>query len=281
MSFPKRKKFEPFSARRKKLVLVTLIACLAMCFGLFVLQQNLRHSSHWSGYVLIASLFFLAAFNLRKKLPFLPMLGSAAMWMQVHIYVALSTFLMFGFHVAWKIPNGMFECFLAALYLTVAGSGIYGLYITRVLPKRLTAISEEIIFERIPQFRAQIAGQAKLLALQCTGSSDVIPKFYLRKLLPFFERPRSLAYLVYPSGRRRRQLVRELKGLDRYLEKDQRSVNQQLTKFVHQKDDLDYHYAIQGRLKIWLFVHIGLTYGLLTAAVIHGIMAHAFGGGLR
>ena len=75
--------------------------------------------------------------------------------------------------------------------------------------------------------------------------------------------------------------MRELKGLDRYLEKDQRSVNQQLTKFVHQKDDLDYHYAIQGRLKLWLFVHIGLTYGLLAAAVMHGIMAHAFGGGLR
>lgn len=263
------------------MVLSTLMLCAGLSYFCIVLNQNLRHSSHWSGHVLMASLLYLAAFNLRKKLPFLPVLGSAAMWMQIHIYVGLSTFLMFGFHVSWRIPNGQFESFLSLLYFSVAFSGVYGLYITRVLPRRLTMVGEEVIYERIPFYRKKIADEAKALAIQCTGSVDIIPKFYLRKLLPFFEKPRNLAYIIYPTGRRRRRLISELEELDRYLEKDQRDVNRKLATFVRKKDDLDYHHAIQGRLKIWMFVHVGLTYGLLTAGIIHGILAHAFGGGLR
>ena len=158
---------------------VTVVGCLLLGLLFYTLNQNLQHSAFVSGYVLMAAILFLAAFNLRKKLPFLPILGSAALWMQIHIYVGLSTFLLFGFHISWKIPNGMFESFLAFLYLVVAGSGVYGLYITRVLPKRLTAISEEIIFERIPQFKNQIAQQAKMLVLQSDGPSNVVPNFYV------------------------------------------------------------------------------------------------------
>ena len=70
--------------------------------------------------------------------------------MQLHIYVGWSTFVVFGFHIGWKTPNGYLEGFLALLYLVVALSGVYGLFITRLVPKRLTAIGEEVVFERIP-----------------------------------------------------------------------------------------------------------------------------------
>jgi hypothetical protein len=73
----------------------------------------------------------------------------------------------------------------------------------------------------------------------------------------------------------------EIEDLDRYLSSDQRSLGQQLSQMVKKKDDLDYHAAQQGRLKIWLFAHIGFTYSLLLVSIIHGVMAHAFAGGLR
>ena len=240
----KPQQFESFFRRRMRMVLLTLAVCIGLGFFFYVLKQNLWHSSHWSGHILMASIVYLAAFNLRKKLPFLPFLGSAAMWMQIHIYVGLSTFLLFGFHVAWRIPNGQFEIFLSLLYLAVAFSGVYGLYITRVLPKRLTAVGEEVIYERIPFIRKKIAGEAKKIALQCTGTTEIVAKFYLRKLLPFFEKPRSLAFMICPTSRKRRQLESELEGLDRYLEKNQRTVNHQLAKFVRQKDELDYHLSL-------------------------------------
>ena len=154
----------------------------------------------------------------------------------------------------------------------------YGLYVTRILPKRLTAVNEEIIFERIPAFRQKLAAQARVIALEACETSEVLAKFYSNRLIHFFERPRSLAYMVSPSGGKRRQLVGEIEALDRFLGDEQRTASRKLAGLVRQKDDLDFHRAIQGRLKIWLFAHIGVTYSLLIVAVVHGVMAHAFSG---
>jgi hypothetical protein len=267
--------------RRKRFAFVSIALC-AILGGTVVMQNDsLQHSAFLTGYVLLGSILFLAAFNLRKLFPFLPVLGRASTWMQLHIYVGLSTFVTFGFHISWQLPNGWFEGFLAGLYLFVACSGVYGLYITRRLPQRLAAIDEEIIFERIPQFRRRLAAEVRELAMGGPESNDVIPRYYVNRLLPFFEKPRGLAYLIFPNSSRCRRLIAELKDLDRYLTVDQRGVSSLLIAFVKKKDDLDYHYGIQGRLKLWLIVHVGMTYSLLAVSLLHAVMAHAFGGGLR
>ena len=54
----------------------------------------------------------------------------------------------------------------------------------------------------------------------------------------------------------------EITALDRYLSDEHRSTSRELVRIVKQKDDLDYHRAIQGRLKVWLFMHIAMTYSL-------------------
>jgi hypothetical protein len=95
------------------------------------------------------------------------------------------------------------------------------------------------------------------------------------------ERRRSLAYALAPSMRRSRSLVSGLRELDRYLSPPQRESWHKLAGLVREKEDLDFHRAMQGRLKLWLFVHIGMTWGLLLFSVIHGVLAHSFGGGLR
>lgn len=269
-----------FSKRRKKHTLITVGVVASMAVLVWLLRSYLLNSSFFTGYVFIGCLFFLTALGMRKRLSFLPKFGSASFWMQVHIYVGLATFAIFGMHVHWRIPDGGLEIFLSVLYLLVAFSGVYGLYATRVLPKRLTAIDEEIIYERIPAFRQQLANQARDIVLEACETSEVLAKFYANRLIYFFERPRSLAYRVSPSGSRRRQLVGEIEALDRFLAEDQRAASRKLVGLVRQKDDLDFHRAIQGRLKIWLFVHIGVTYSLLIVATVHGVMAHAFSGAM-
>ncbi len=270
-----------FFRRRAKMIVLTTVLLAVFVALVIALNRSLNHGSHFSGCVLLGVLFFLAAFNIRKKLTFLPMLGTARMWMQIHIYMGLSTFVMFGMHVNWRIPNGWFEGTLATLFMGVALSGVYGLYITRVLPRRLSSLPEEIIYERIPFFRQQLATRARELVLNAAKTSDVLAKFYANKLAKYFEQPRSLAYAINPSARHSRQLVDEINDLDRYLSESQRSIGQELAMIVKQKDDLDYHSAVQGRLKVWLFVHIAGTYSLLLFAVLHGLMAYSFGGGLR
>ena len=259
---------------------MTIVVVGLIGLAAFAQHQSLIHSSFLTGNLLMLSIVFLAAFNLRKKITFLPAVGSAKFWMQLHIYVGLSTFAIFGFHVAWHVPNGAFEILLAVLYMTVALSGVYGLYATRVFPSRLTSLNEEPIFERIPFFQQKLAVQARDLVFQACEKTDVLGKFYANRLAQFFEQPRPLAYLVRPTGNARRQLVSEIEELDRYLAEDQRSVSRELTTLVKKRDDLDYHYAIQGRLKLWMFIHIGLTYSLLIVALLHMVLVHAFQGGL-
>ena len=270
-----------FKERRRRNILCLLVVVALIGIVIYAQNQTLQHGSFTSGYVLLGSIIFLTLFNLRKKLTFLPVLGSAAMWMQLHIYVGLATFVIFGFHISWQIPNGMFEGFLAFLYLTVALSGVYGLYVTRRAPRQLTGLKEEVIYERIPLFRVQLARQTRSLVIKACESTDVLAKFYANQLSAFFEKPRGLAYQLSPSGRRKRYLMNEIQNLDRYLADDQRHVTAKLKEMVQMKDDLDYHAAMQGRLKLWLFVHIGLTYSLLIVGMLHGVMAHAFSGGLQ
>lgn len=278
MSGPKAVNF--FSRRARNL---TLTLVLVSVVGLIVYAQNqsLGHGSFTSGYILFGTIVFLAAFNLRKRLSFLPAIGTAKFWMQLHIYLGLATFAFFAFHIGWRIPDGRFEIFLAALYLIVAFSGIYGLYATRVFPQKLTSSGEEVIFERIPTRRQQIAAQARRLVIEACESSDVLAKFYSNRLCYFFERPPALGYLVKPNARSKNQLISEIEGLDRYLGTEQRVVRQQLTSMIRQRDNLDFHHALQGRLKLWLFLHIGLTYSLLLVGLLHGLMAHSFFGGLQ
>ncbi len=267
--------------RRFRNIVLLMIALVAVGILVVSQNQNLVHSTFTTGYVLLGSFVLLTAFNMRKRIPSLAQLGSAAFWMQLHIYVGLGTFVLFGFHVGWKIPNGGFEVFLTTLYLIVAVSGVYGLYATRSIPKKLTALNDEVIYERIPGFRKQLAGDARRLVLEACQHSDVLARFYRNRLAAYFERPRSIAYLASPNGRLRRQLMSEIDDLDRYLSDDQRSLSRQLGQMVKKKDDLDYHAAQQGRLKIWLFAHIGFTYSLLLVSILHGVIAHAFAGGLR
>ena len=129
-----------------------------------------------------------------------------------------------------------------------------------------------------PALRLQLAHEARQTAMGTLGGTEVIPRFYLNQLLPFFEKPRGLRYALFPSGRRKRQLLGELQGLERYLSVDQRPVGRRLASIVQKKDDLDYHHALQGRLKLWLFLHIGFTYSLVAISVLHGILVHAFSG---
>lgn len=264
--------------RRIRNCFALFVAMAVLAYVVSVFDQSLWHSAFLTGYLLLGSFVLLTLFGVRKRLSFIPNIGSASFWMQLHVYVGWATFVMFGMHVSWSIPNGIFETTLAVLFLIVAASGVYGLMITRSYPAKLTSLGGEEIFEKIPLRRAQIASRARALILNSGKSAEVLGPFYVNRLAAFFEKPRGWMYLAAPSGRLKRQLVSDISDLDRYLPKDQREVGKVLSEIVEERDRLDYHSALQGRLKGWLFVHIGFTYSLLLLSVVHGVLAHVFAG---
>ena len=75
-------------------------------------------------------------------------------------------------------------------------------------------------------------------------------------------------------------MIDAIRDLQRYCSQEEQQTAWRLADLVRKKDDLDYHEAQQWKLKVWLFAHVGLTYSLLVIATVHGIMAHAFAGGV-
>jgi hypothetical protein len=222
----------------------------------------------------------LAAYNVRKKLPFLP-LGNSENWLQFHIYAGFFTVLLFLIHLNFRVPTGWFEGTLAWLYVLVTGSGIVGLLLSRVLPRRLSTRGGEVIYEKIPALRHALQQSAEALALREGTPSPAIAEFYGRKLAMFFSGTRNFWRHLFESRQPLNVVMVELEDLRRYLNDQERTTLEKLAQLVRQKDGLDYHHAVQTALKLWLFVHLPLTYSLMIFSLLHLVLVFAFSGGVR
>ena len=269
-----------FASRRLRNILLLFLGLT--CFALWVQSRRfaLRFTSFETGYVLLSAIVFLALYNFRKKIPILPGITSAG-WLQAHIYLGLGTAVLFAIHVQWRVPDGVLDTLLASLYLATFLSGLLGLYWSRTLPRKLARVSEEVLYERIPLLRDQLLERAQQVALGTVEKSGAttLGEFYSDRLNWFFQQPRGLSYSLNPNSRLRRQVLDELTEVNRFLSEPEQEACEKLFALVRKRDDLDYQEAIQWRLKIWLFVHIGLTYPLLIVACLHAWLAHVFSGG--
>jgi len=270
-----------FARRRLVGTAITLAALGGVWLWAERMERRLESSSYFTGWLLLASVVFLALFQVRKKLP-MPPLGSAAAWLQTHIYVGLATAGLFLLHTPLRWPNGNLETALALLYAATFASGLIGLYWTRSLPQRLSRLGQEVIYERIAAIRGRIRERAQtaVLAAVRTGGTTTLGEFYNARLQEYFSTHRGWRYRFLPSSRLRKELLAELTEASRYLSDEERKTAETLFALVRERDDLDYAEALQWRLRGWLFVHIALTYPLLIAAGLHAWTAHLFSGGL-
>jgi hypothetical protein len=269
-----------FAQRRIRNGGLTMMCVALVWLWVRVRERSLAPTSFATGYVMLAAVLFLAAYNARKKLPFLP-LGSSATWLQWHLYVGVGSMAVFVLHAGLRLPSGVLETALAGLYLGTICSGVIGLYLTRTIPGQLARVGDEVIYERIPMLTRQVGRQAGNVVLEAVTSSGAttLADFYASRLHGFFYRPRGMKYFLRPTTGLRRSLMEEMRSLGRYLTEHELTARERLFAMVRFKDDLDFHAARQGLLKSWLFVHIGLTYALVALAVLHGMLALVFRGG--
>ena len=257
-----------------------LIAASVAALWLHRKYGALPDYAYLTGWALLAGMFVLTIYNVRKKLPFLP-LGKSETWLQIHIYLGFFTTLLFLIHLNFRIPHGWFEITLAWLFVLVSGSGMVGLFFSRVLPRRLATRGGEVIFEKIPALRHALKTGAETLALGADAKSLVIAEFYTKRLAPFFAGPKNSWLHLAESRRPVSALLAELEDLRRFANDIEREKIEKLIALVRQKDGLDYHRALQLALKLWLFVHIPLTYGLMIFTVLHIVLVFGFSGGAR
>lgn len=266
-----------FRTRRIIALAATLTSLLSVWSIAWLLESRLANVSVFTGGTALGALLLLALLGVRRRLPALR-LGSVSVWTQIHIYTGIFAAGVYWMHVPSVIAGGIFESGLSVLFLVVSVSGLYGVYASRTLPKRLTSVEGQHRFDRVGWHRQQIADTANSMLgeLQESAGVGVLKNFYQSYLSPFFDTRPSLAYVIAPHGARRRRLLSGLKELDRYLESDGRSAAGNLAALVRRRDDLDYQYALQLRLRVWLVVHGVFSVVLVAAAIVHAVVAWRF-----
>ncbi len=259
------------------LLLAAVAGLLALWLRFDPLMPKMPYLTGWFLFVLMV---VLAAYNGRKKLPFLPAVRSDT-WLQVHIYVGFFTAALFAVHVGMRIPGGWFESVLAWLYVLVMVSGIGGLAMSRIIPKRLTTRGGEVLYEQIPAVRRALADEAESLALKAVAEAKntTIMDFYTQHLQAFFAGPRNVMGHIFEVTSPLNELQHRINEMNRFLNAKERVLMDRVAELVRQKDGLDYHYSLQLALRLWLFVHIPLTYSLLIFSVVHVVLVFAFSGG--
>src|SRR5262245_48544938 len=110
------------SRRRWSNTILLLLTSIAVIWSHAAFSGKLGGLDYLTGWVLLAAILFLAAYNARKKISFLP-LGSSETWLQAHIYVGYLTFVLFLVHLNYRVPAGWFEIAFATVFGTVMLSG--------------------------------------------------------------------------------------------------------------------------------------------------------------
>lgn len=259
-----------FRARRWLLALATTVLGVGLFLAWQLGQIALRPVAVYSGWLLLGLVLVLTFFNARKKLPFLPLL-SASTWMQAHIYLGWLGCFVFVLHTGIRVPDGRLELLLAAVFGLVAASGALGLLLSRWLPPRLVRSGESLVYERIPGLRHQLAAEVRELVRRAEAEtqSSSLSDLYLRVLHPYFLRVPPLFAPLAGDGREAHRVRQELEAARRYLNPAELTLAGELTGLIEAKRNLDMQLAGQRLLKVWLFVHIPLTYGMLVLTAAH------------
>lgn len=265
--------------RRWAALTVTALVIAAIGYAYAQVEPFYPRHPYLSGWVLFAVMLLLTFFNLRKKVPFLR-LGSTGLWLQIHIYVGLISGALFLVHTGFSWPHGLLNQIIAVSFLIVFVTGVIGLWISRAFPQRLTVAGFETPFERMPHVRHQLRQSAESLVLQGADgqTSSVIAEFYTNKLGLFFTKHENFLAHLQRSRTAQAAHAAQFEEAQRYARKNEQELLQKLADLVEQKHLLDYQYALQLTLRVWLFAHIPLSYSLLILSIAHILIVYSFSG---
>jgi hypothetical protein len=264
---------------------ITNLAIVSIAFAIFLFENwrrdiGLHDFQFFNGWTLFTCIMVMMLLTWRKKVVILPF-GRVRFWLQLHYYVGFLTVAVFAVHIKYQFPGSLLHWMLWCLFVLVSLSGLAGAIMSKVVPPRLEAQGERILFDRIPMFRAQLAEQAEAIAKESVhdGNTRSIAKLYGDSLSNFFARPCNIAAHLVASKVPQARLLGQISAIERYLDAAGRNRLQKIRDLVEAKSNLDFHYANGGLLRVWLFVHVPATYALLVAILVHVVLEYAFAAG--
>lgn len=201
-----------------------------------------------------------------------------AFWTRLHIATGITLVPLYWLHVGRFWPSGPYEQVLALLFYLVTISGVLGWFLQKTLPQRLTQAGDEIQFERITEAVIDCREQVEQLlqeSQQATGS-DTLAKHYIENLSWYFLKPRFLLNHLLSGSYHEYWWRGKTRAIERYLGENEKPYLTDLLKLGERKANIDFHYTLQGVLKLWLFVHIPAVSALAMLVIWHVALVHIY-----
>ena len=261
--------------------LILSIACIGLVIAATLWFRHgtvfLRRPELFSGYLLFGIMLVPSALGLRKKISVLP-LGTAAFWTRLHVALGVTLIPLYWLHVGAAWPDGPYEQWLTTLFYFVTASGIVGWAIQARFPRRLTQVGDEIQFERIPQalvdYRTRV--EQTLINYQAETGNDTLARHYVDTLSWYFFKPRFLLNHLFGGELHEYWLRGKFRAIHRYLNASEQPYLEQLRGLAISKSNVDFHYTLQGVIKLWLFFHIPAATALMVLVLWHLALVHAY-----
>lgn len=266
--------------RSRQIAIMWIVAAVlfaALAYHAHEARLRLGNPVILTGYLLFAVMVGLGLFDLRKKLPMLP-LGHATTWLELHAVGGVFAVALFWLHSGALWPNGPYEQLLAVLFYLVSFTGIAGYIIQRIYPRRLTQTGIEVIYERIPGELADLREAGQNIVLACTDETgnDTLARHYTETLEWFFRRPRFFLNHAL-GGRGSEHWVRHnFTSVERFLNEAEHRHWEKLRALAEAKNKIDFHYAAQSLTKWWPLLHVPLAAAVLALALWHLILVNVY-----
>jgi hypothetical protein len=194
-------------------------------------------------------------------------LGSANVWLQVHLYGGTLFLLLMFLHTGLALPQGAFNWWLWLLSVWVVLSGLVGVGLQKIIPPLLTsALTTEIRADRIDELVNELRAKAET---EAANSPTAIRDYYERTIAAEMVQPiwRPTFFKDITGGIQAK--IREMEYLKQFLsETDQKKLDN-LALIYRTKLECDAHYTLQKPLRLWLVAHLPVSMALCAFVLIH------------
>ena len=246
-----------------------LVSCALVQVALF---SRLDPGNSWGlGYGIGAAVLLLLAMAYGVRRRFMKTatqwkLGRARNWLRVHLGLGVLFLLLVFLHSGLRLPHGVLTWWLLLLSLWVVLTGGLGWGLQKWVPKALSGLDTEVLYERIPSLCETLKVRAERIAGQ---SDEPVRLLYERLLMPELEKPnRRLRYLIDNQGGRSLHW-REVAYLRDILDPEEAGRLMELETLVRTKLELDVHFTLQPLLRWWLVVHLPPAIVLFGLVLVH------------
>lgn len=266
------------------------VVSLALLYLVWAYEAALRDGNYFDGWLLAGGIGLQIWFHARRKI----VTGSAQSnkrWVSIHIFTGYVIIALFLSHSNFALPDSLHEIALWFCMISVTLSGVFGTYLTwgaKAKTRGQDEISQERATKRMNELFTAVRNLSRM-EQESTASALPVPAqpyetwledFYKFTLRPFFASPQNFFSHMVGAQRHIKRMLEEIEGLDSYLNRDGRERLHAIKQLVLEKDRLDFALVQIKLSRIWLLVHLPLTYSLLVLAVLHVIIVYSFASGV-